>query len=89
MSKGYTAYQLGIIKRFYEHADARTLTALQELVSELYLATSAKKADALWARAGQLLERAGANEAQAAELLGKRDVAALATIVGDVLKNKR
>jgi hypothetical protein len=40
----------GAINRFYEHADTRHLTTLQEAASELYLAESQKAKDKLWAK---------------------------------------
>lgn len=40
----------GAINRFYEHADTRHVTTLQEAASELYLAESQKAKDKLWAK---------------------------------------
>lgn len=40
----------GAINRFYEHADTRHITTLQEAASELYLAESQKAKDKLWAK---------------------------------------
>ena len=44
----YTKHQLKIIDNYYKNADARASQNLQEIVTELYLATSEKKRKQLW-----------------------------------------
>ena len=42
--KGYTKYQMKVIKNFYDNKDLRLIQQLGELVSNLYLETNEKKA---------------------------------------------
>ena len=46
----YTPYQKGIIRRYYEHKDTMALQNLAEIVSDLYLAETAKQQEKLWKR---------------------------------------
>ncbi len=81
---GYTKHQLGAIGRFYEHADTRHITALQELVSELYLADHAgsdKAKDKLWQKASDVLARLKVEPARVQRAIGVRDPKALAELV--------
>ena len=55
--KQLTAYQRKIIQRYYQNRDAIDAQRLAELVTDLYLATSAKRKTQLWGRARKLLER--------------------------------
>jgi len=86
MAKGqdYSKYQQKVIRRFYEHADTRTVTALQEAVTELYLAPEGKAREKLWTKVEGLLTRAGANQARVAQIVQARDVKALAGLVGEI-----
>ncbi len=85
MAKGQhlTPHQRGIVRRYYNSLDAVTLQKLQELVSDLYLATDAKAAR-LWEQAERHLARAGADAVRTARILGARDVKALAELVGEL-----
>ncbi|HRJ50336.1 MAG: hypothetical protein KF787_02825 [Phycisphaeraceae bacterium] len=87
MAKGqhFSAYQQGIIKRFYEHADSRTLTALQELVSEIAVSETDSARERHWKRAAEYLAKAGATPARAQAIINARDVKGLATLVGELL----
>jgi len=76
------------INRFYEHADTRTLTLLQELVGEVYLAEG-KAADKLWAKAGEALAKAGVPAAQVASVVDARDAKKFAEMVSGLLKGGR
>ena len=51
-------------------------------MTELWLAESEKKRDRLWARAADLLAKGDAPPAEVAGILEKRDVEALAWLVG-------
>ena len=82
MAKSYTAHQQRIIRSYYQNLDAIRAQRLQELVTELWLATSEKKRDRLWARAADLLAKGDAAPAEVASILQKRDVEALAWLVG-------
>jgi hypothetical protein len=46
--ENFTRHQQGIIKRYYENRDGIALQRVQELVTELYLAETAKKRDKIW-----------------------------------------
>ena len=82
MAKSYTAHQQRIIRNYYRNLDAIRAQRLQELVTELWLAGTEKKRDRLWARAQELLEKGDAPPAEVAAILAKRDVEALAHLVG-------
>jgi hypothetical protein len=86
MAKGqhYSAYQQKVIRRFYDHADTRTVAALQEAVSDLYLAPDEKARAKLWTKVESLLAKAGANKARAAQVTLARDVKGLAEMVGGI-----
>jgi hypothetical protein len=86
MAKGQhlSRYQKGIVNRYYEHADTITLTKLQEIVSDLYLATGDKATAKLWKSAETALAKSGAEPARAAKILADKNVVALATLVGEL-----
>ncbi|RMH29691.1 MAG: hypothetical protein D6693_01600 [Planctomycetota bacterium] len=83
MAKGQdlSEHQRGIVKRYYEHLDTIALTRLGEIVSELYLAESPKKREALWTRARRALEKVAPNDPAVGRALESRDVATLAALV--------
>ncbi len=79
----------GAINRFYEHADTRHLTTLQEAASELYLAESAKAKEKLWAKVdlalGHLIQaKFPMDPAKARAAVESKDVQKLATLVGEL-----
>ena len=82
MAKQYTAHQQRLIRNYYRNLDAIRAQRLQELVTELWLAGTAKRRDRLWARAQELLEKGDAPPAEVEAILAKRDVEALAWLVG-------
>lgn len=84
MPKDFTPHQQKIVKRYYEHQDTIRANALSELVSELWLCEDPAKATRLWGRAQVALMKAGCNATQAANVVGKRDIEALAKLVKDV-----
>jgi len=86
MAKGQhlSAYQKGIVKRYYEHKDTLATQKLGEIVSELYLCTDEKKAGRLWDRAAKALTNAGANKVRVERLMRSRDVERLAEIVNEL-----
>jgi len=77
----YTPYQKRVIRRYYENREAASTQRLGEIVSELYLATSEKKAARLWEQAEKLLRVAGANEVWLERTVRERDLEQLAEIV--------
>ena len=82
MAKQYTAHQQRLIRNYYRNLDAIRAQRLQELVTELWLAGTEKKRDRLWARAQELLEKGDAPPAEVDAILARRDVEALAWLVG-------
>jgi hypothetical protein len=86
MAKGQhlSRHQKGIVNRYYEHADTITLTKLQEIVSDLYLATGDKAAAKLWKSAETALAKTGADAPRVAKILADKNVVALATLVGEL-----
>lgn len=79
--RSYSRYQKKVIQRFYENREQIETQRLQEIVTEIYLAGTGKKADRLWERAAQLLERAeGVDAGEVARILAARDVEGLARL---------
>lgn len=77
----YSSYQKKLIKRFYDNREQIETQRLQEIVTEIYLAGSGKKADRLWERAAAILERAeGLAPAEVERIITKRDVEGLARL---------
>jgi hypothetical protein len=86
MAKGrhYSAHQKGIIKRYYENKDALMTQKLGEIVSELYLCDSDKKADRLWKSARTALLNAGVVEKRVEIVVANRDLEKLAKLVTEI-----
>lgn len=86
MAKGqhFSRHQQGIVRRYYEHLDTITLQKLGEIVSDLYLADSAKKTEQLWKRAETALAKVAANEQAVRTTLQSRDVTKLAQLVNEM-----
>lgn len=94
MPKGQnlTAHQQKIVKRYYENADTITITKLQELVTEIYLAAadgSAKKLDTLWKRVGDHLVKTNIGPQAARSIVEKRDLERLAEVLKTAHVKKR
>lgn len=90
MAKGQylSSYQKGIVSRYYEHADARVVQKLQEIVSDLYLASDEKAAGKLWKSAEAALKQAKVDEAKVARVLASKKVTDLAALVGEIAGRK-
>lgn len=84
-----TSHQKKIVNRYYERKDEIMLTRLQELVTELYLAETDKKRQALWKRAEQAMTNLKVPAAIHANIMGKRSAEVLARNVEDWLKQAR
>ena len=84
--KERTSYQKGIISRYYENLDSIMLAKLQELVTELYLADSQKKADRLWGRAEKAMTQMKIKPSLIDHIMKTRSVEILAKNVEDWLK---
>lgn len=82
-------YQQKIIKRYYEHRDQILLNRLQELVGELYLADSDRKADNLWKRVDKALVGLKTPDSIRTHLLQARNPEALARQVRDWLEEAK
>lgn len=52
----YSKYQRKIISNYYKTAGSRAIDNLQQIATELYLATAEKKRARLWQRARKALE---------------------------------
>ena len=84
-----TNYQNKVISRYYENLDTITLTKLQELVTELYLAETPTQKDRLWLRVEKALTKMKVSPAIAVHLLEKKDVRLLAENLNDWLRNAK
>jgi len=85
----YTAYQEGLINRYYQNIDAIMLQKLQELVTELYLAESQAARDRLWDRVQKAMTKLKVPPSIAQHIMASRSVEALASNVQDWLKQAR
>jgi hypothetical protein len=81
----YSAYQRDVISRYYENLDAITLTRLQELVSQLYLADSKSRQNQLWERVHKAMLRLKVKPAIVEHIMNKKDVVILAKNLEDWL----
>lgn len=86
--KEYSSYQRDVIQRYYENLDAIKLGALQELVTELYLAKNGPKEDRLWERADKAMVHLKVPARIREHIMQKRQVEILAENVQDWLKKK-
>lgn len=79
----YSKYQKKVIGDFYKNRDAIETQRLQEIVTEVYLATTPAKQKKLWERAAAILERTpDVKPDVAARIVEQRDLEALAQIAG-------
>jgi hypothetical protein len=83
VAKERTRYQEQIIRRYYRNLDAMRAQRLQELVGDVYLATTEKRRATLWAKAGELLAASGMPPAEVEAIVAARDAEALAMAVQD------
>lgn len=82
-----TPRQKAIVNRFYEHADTRTIAALQELVSDLAVADPASKdAAKKWGKAATLLAKTNVTPAQISRVVDAKNVKAFAELIGTLSK---
>ncbi len=82
----YSSHQKKIISNYYKNLDAILLTRLQEIVTEIYLADSAKKKKQLWARVEQALTKLKIPAPIKARILEKQNVELLAKHVQEWLR---
>jgi len=77
----YSKYQQKMIGNFYRNRDAIETQRLQELVTEIYLATTPAKQKRLWERAADILARTSdVKPDYAGRIIEQRDVEALAKV---------
>lgn len=76
----HSKHQQKIIKRYYENRDTIALQRLQELVTELYLATG-KKRQQHWKSVVLHLEKLGVKQDRIDRLVEKDDAAEVAKLV--------
>ena len=90
MAKGQdlSRHQRGIVNRYYEHRDTIMSTKLGEIVTELYLATDAKKADKLWKSAETALGNTKIDPKVVVSIIKTRDIKKLAEIVNKLAAAK-
>lgn len=91
MPKGQplTPYQQAIVRRHYQYQDAAAAQRLSELVSEIYLATTAKQADKLWKSVETYLAKTPAQPDRIARIVQSRDAKDLARLVSDLAPGGR
>lgn len=77
----FTAHQKKIINRYYDHRDEIALTNLQEIVTELYLATTEKKVEQLWKRVEKAMASLKVPPKEAAKILFEKKPESLAKCV--------
>jgi len=87
--KEYSPHQKGLIDRYYRNIDSISLQKIQELVTELYLADTAKKKENLWQRVLAAMQKLKISEAIISHIMTKKDVEILAKNVQDWLKAKK
>lgn len=81
-------YQDNVISRYYDHLDTIMLQKLGELVTELYLADSAKKQGRLWQRAHKAMKKLKVPSAIIDHIMEKKDVEILAKNLQDWMTDK-
>ncbi len=80
----YTSYQKKVIANYYKTAETRGVSSLQEIVTELYLASSEKKRQQLWARARKALETLGMKPKLIEHIISTQKPEVLASHVKDL-----
>jgi hypothetical protein len=76
--------QKKIIERYYEHHDTIQSDKLSQIVSDIWLAEAGTDTTKLWGKAQIALMRMGVDANRVAQVVGKRDVEALAALVKEV-----
>ncbi len=88
MTKGQhlSKHQQGIVNRYYANLDTITLTKLQELLTEIYLASNDKARAKLWERVDTALAKTELDALMRTRIMNQRDVKALAEMVQTLSK---
>ncbi|MCC7138884.1 MAG: hypothetical protein IT460_10720 [Planctomycetes bacterium] len=87
--RDFTPYQQRVIRRYYQNQDQLREQSLADLVSDLYLATTDKKRDALWKRARTLMEGLGVPAETIERVAAARDAKALAELSTQTFRRDR
>ena len=80
----YTPYQRKVIGRYYENRDHLMVQKLGEIASELYLAESEKKREALWERAAKALANADVPQSRIDHVVGRNDPQLLVKLIEEL-----
>lgn len=80
----YSAYQKGVIKRYYEHRDTIAVHKLAEILSDLWLEKGKAKVAALWDSAYKEMQKAGVPINQACVIVEDRDLEAFGKVVAEL-----
>ena len=85
----YTAYQSGLISRYYDNIDNIMLTKLSELVTELYLAKTDARKKQLWQRVHKAMVKLKIKSGIIEHIIEKKDVEILALNLQDWLEQRK
>lgn len=83
MSRDFTPHQKRIIDRYYSNQSSIQGQRLAELVTELYLAEGAKRAN-IWKRATTAMQKLGVPAARIDHVVKSNDPALLAQVVKEL-----
>jgi hypothetical protein len=85
VAREHSRHQQRIIRDFYRHRGAIDTQRLQEIVTDIHLATTPAKRARLWERAAAILERVeGLDAKEVARVVAERDLEALAKIATEM-----
>jgi len=85
MAKDFTPYQQKVIRRYYSNQPSIQHQKLAELVTDLYLASGAKR-QSIWKRAEAAMQKLGVPTTRIAHVVSSGDPALLAQVVKDLEK---
>ena len=77
-------YQQRVIRNYYQNRDAIMLQRLQELVSELYLATGRAR-KRLWKRAAQAMQNLGVPASRIEHMVASDNPSYLAKLIKELM----
>lgn len=80
----HSAYQKGVIKRYYEHRDTIAVHKLAEILSSLWIEKGKGKVTQLWESAYKELQKAGVPINQACVIVEDRDLEALGKVIAEL-----
>lgn len=84
--KEYSSYQKDVINRYYKNIDAITLTRLQEMVTDLYLADTPAKKAKIWEKVDKAMRKIEVPEPIRSHIMAKKDEKILAKNIQDWIK---